>query len=158
MWGDLTWHSHKIQVVQMLTAAKQQWKCEFSQDILEFVQQYLTILDCLWFSDWSPFPPWCDCEQAEHKVLGLWKSTQSHGNITQCCKMYPVVSKWQAMGYCINLCGGNHNKPAVPAATAKWGYSSHWRSTTCRHNTFPAGRCMPNYSICQLGCPTWCVW
>jgi len=51
MRWDLTSYPYKIQVVQMLTAANKQQMREFCQDFLQFVQQYPTPLDWLWFSD-----------------------------------------------------------------------------------------------------------
>jgi hypothetical protein len=45
-----------------------------------------------------------------------------------------VVCNQQARAYWTNLCGGYHNKPAVPAVIAKWGHSG---SRTCGNN-FPA--------------------
>jgi hypothetical protein len=49
MWWDLMSYPYKIQVVQMLTAANKQCRQEFCQDFLQFVQQYHTTSDCLWF-------------------------------------------------------------------------------------------------------------
>jgi len=37
------------------------------------------------------------------------------------------------------ICCGHHNKPLVPAVTAKLGHSSHSGSRACGHNIFPAG-------------------
>jgi hypothetical protein len=59
---------YKIQVVQMLTASSKQWRHDFGQNFIQFMQQYPATLDCLRFSDEAHF--YLVCEQAEHEVFG----------------------------------------------------------------------------------------
>jgi len=46
---------YSIHVVQVLIAATKQWRCEFCQDILQFVHHHPTMLNCLWFNDEAYF-------------------------------------------------------------------------------------------------------
>jgi hypothetical protein len=84
----------------------------------------------------------------EYQVLGLWKSTQSHRNVSSSCKMHCVLCNKQARAYWTDLCGRHHNKPVAPAATAKCGHSG---SRACVHKTFPPGWSIPTYSEHHLG-------
>jgi hypothetical protein len=72
------------------------------------------------------------------------------------CKMHHVVCNQQARAYGTNLCGGQHKKPAVTAATAKWGHSSLWGSRAHGH-IFPAWWYTPTHRKYWLGCCV-CVW
>jgi hypothetical protein len=55
MQWNLMLYPYKIQAVQMLTAASKQQRHEFYWGFLHFVQQYLTTLEWLWFSDEDHF-------------------------------------------------------------------------------------------------------
>lgn len=115
-------------------------KREFCQDFLQFVLQYPLILDWLPFSDKPHFHP-----DSWHGHLKRHTESQSRRHITPLCKT--LYGMHAARSYWTNVCGGHHNKPGVPAATAKWGHS---RSRACGHIS-PAGWSMPTYRKCHLG-------
>jgi hypothetical protein len=83
----------------------------------------------------STLPPSVACDLVMKPVftlMGSWTSrTQGSGPLkiyTESWRCHSVlhhgVCNQQARAYWTNLCGGHHDKPAVPAITAKWSHSN----------------------------------
>jgi len=72
----------------------------------------------LWFSDDAHFHL-TGLVNKQNTKFWVSENSQSNGDITLSCKMHHVVCNQQTGAYQIDLYGGNYNKPAVTAATAK---------------------------------------
>jgi len=111
MRQDLMLYPYKILVAQLLTAANKQLRCKFCWNFLQFVQQYATTLDCLWFSNEAHFH--LDEFMNKHNMKFLafknpHRVVDTSFHLAK-CTMQCAISK-QARAYWTNLCGEHHNQ------------------------------------------------